>query len=337
MSGTRIDVARAQGLLPSGNGAGALVLGAGAGHALCAAYPAARFVQPMQPDHDRMAATGLAVLPDPADVTGPVDLAVIALPRARALGHAWIAAAAGRLGPGGLLAVDGAKTDGVDSVFRALRGRLQDVATLTKAHGRVIAGGVPDDMLADMMPAATMAAPGFCTAPGVFSADGVDPGSAALAAALPGDLGGTLADLGAGWGWLSAQILARPGVTALHMVEADHAALQAARANVTDPRAEAHWADATLWQPPVPLDAVVTNPPFHSGRAADPALGRAFIVAAARMLAPRGALWLVANRHLPYEATLESLFAEWRTVDTPPGFKILHATRPRKSPPGARP
>ena len=46
------------------------------------------------------------------------------------------------------------------------------------------------------------------------------------------------------------------------------------------------------------LDFVVMNPPFHDGGAEDKALGVAFIEAAARMLARRGACWLVANRHL---------------------------------------
>lgn len=330
-------MALAEGLLPAGDGRRVLVVGARADHAVCAAYPRAQFVQPLQPDHDDMTTAGLAVVPGPADVSGPFDLAVIVLPRARALGHAWAAAAAARLGPGGVLAMDGAKTDGVDSLFRALRGRLSDTAALTKGHGRIFAGRVGPDRLADLAPGDMSAAPGFRTAPGLFSADGIDPGSAALASVLPADLGGAVADLGAGWGWLSAQILARDGVTALHMVEADHAALEAARANVTDPRAVAHWADARAWRSPAPLDAVVMNPPFHTGRAAEPALGQAFIATAARVLGPRGGLWLVANRHLPYEESLESLFAEWRTVDTPPGFKILHAARPRKSRIGANP
>jgi len=337
MSGARIEAALAQGLLPATTGLRVLIVGAGARHALCDVYPAARFVQPVQPDHDAMAAAGLDVGPDMAAVDELFDLAVIALPRARALAQDWIAKAAGRLVPDGVLAVDGAKTDGVDSLFRALRGRLDATETLTKAHGRVFAGRVGDDRLDDLSADHMKAAPGFRTGPGVFSADGIDPGSAALAAALPADLGGAVADLGAGWGWLSAQILARDGVTALHMVEADHASLTAARANVDDPRAQAHWADATAWHPPAPLDVVVTNPPFHAGRAADPALGQAFIAAAARTLSPRGALWLVANRHLPYEATLESRFAEWRMVDSLPGFKILHASRPRLARKGARP
>ena len=57
------------------------------------------------------------------------------------------------------------------------------------------------------------------------------------------------------------------------------------------------------------MDAVVMNPPFHTGRTAEPGLGQAFITAAARLLAPQGQLWMVANRHLPYETALGGQFA----------------------------
>lgn len=336
MSVSRLETACAQGLVPTDPAMRVLVIGAGADHPATTLWPDAVFVQPLQPDHDRLAGAGLRTVPDFSGVDGSFDVSVLILPRARARAATWAAAAAARLVPGGVFAVDGMKTDGIDSFHRALRGRLLATDTLTKAHGRVFAGRVGDDRLADLAAPPTTAAPGFQTAPGVFSADSVDPGSAALAAALPVALRGHVADLGAGWGWLSAQILARDGVTALHMVEADHMALQAARANITDPRAQAHWADATAWAPPVPLNAVVMNPPFHTGRAAQPALGQAFITAAARMLSPQGALWLVANRHLPYETTLDTLFTEWRMLDSPPGFKIMHATRPRTTRKGTR-
>lgn len=337
MSVSRLETACAQGLVPADTLLRVLVIGAGADHPAARIWPGAHFVTPIQPDHDRLAAAGCKVAPDLSSVVGPFDLAVLAMPRARARATAWVASAAALLEPGGRLAVDGAKTDGIDSLYRALRTRLVATDTLTKGHGRIFSGRIGGDRLTDLTPPAMAAAPGFQTAPGVFSADGIDAGSAALAAALPAALRGRVADLGAGWGWLSAQILARDGVTALHMVEADHMALQAARANVPDPRAQAHWADATAWQAPVPLDAVVMNPPFHTGRAPDASLGQAFIAAAARLLAPQGGLWLVANRHLPYETTLETLFSEWRMLDSPTGFKILHATRPRTARKGPRP
>jgi 16S rRNA (guanine1207-N2)-methyltransferase len=73
------------------------------------------------------------------------------------------------------------------------------------------------------------------------------------------------------------------------------------------------------------------NPPFHAGRAADPGLGRAMIEAAARALSPQGQLWLVANRHLPYEAALAELFRQVEEIGGDGGFKLLRAGLPLKA------
>ena len=83
-------------------------------------------------------------------------------------------------------------------------------------------------------------------------------------------------------------MLKRPGVSELHLVEAEADALACARRNVADPRAAFHWADATRFHPGRAMDFVVMNPPFHGGRAADPALGAAFIRQAAAILQPAG-------------------------------------------------
>ncbi len=83
-------------------------------------------------------------------------------------------------------------------------------------------------------------------------------------------------------------------------------------------------ADATRFRPARPADFVVMNPPFHTGRAADPALGQAFLTAAAGMLNPDGTLWLVANRTLPYDRVLTTLF---RHVEDLPGTSAYRLTR----------
>jgi 16S rRNA (guanine1207-N2)-methyltransferase len=73
---------------------------------------------------------------------------------------------------------------------------------------------------------------------------------------------------------------------------------------------------------------IVSNPPFHAQDRADrPELGQRFIAAAAHALAPRGRLWLVANRHLPYEESLGTHFATVRTVAQAEGFKVVEAVR----------
>lgn len=281
-------------------------------------------VQPMAPDHAALAAQGWRVGLRPE---GPAETVVVFLPRARDQARARLAEAVAHLAPGSSLWVDGQKTDGIDAMLREMRGLACVDNVESKAHGKIFrvtgAGALPAAWAAhDLTPA-----PGFVTRAGVFSADGIDPGSALLAAHLPERLPSRMVDLGAGWGWLSAQILARPGVEVLHLVEADATALDCARRNVTDLRARFHWADAMQFSLPEPVNGVVMNPPFHAGaRAPDARIGAGFIAAAARLLTGAGQLWMVANRHLPYEATLETNFAQVAEIGGDSRFKIIHAT-----------
>ena len=255
--------------------------------------------------------------------------AVVCLPRSKSDARALIARAMEvTQGP---VVVDGQKTDGVDSVLKDMRKRVPLSAPISKAHGKLFWCDKADvAAFEDWRAGPAMTPGGFWTAPGVFSADGIDPASSILAAALPEDLGRQVADLGAGWGFLSAHVLTRESVEAVHLVEADYMALECAKRNVGDPRAVFHWADATAWQSPVPMDAVVMNPPFHVSRQADPSLGRAFIEAASRLLQPRGQLWMVANRHLPYEEALKSRFGNVIEIAGDARFKLFHAQRPLK-------
>lgn len=290
-----------------------------------------RLITPHAPDHAAFAGAGLATSVTLAE---PSAAAVVCVPRSKTEGRDLIArACAATSGP---VIVDGQKTDGIDSLLRELRGRVDLSEALSKGHGKIAWFPSPGDALADWRAApAILQAEGrdWRTLPGVFSADGIDPASALLADSLPAGLKGVMVDLGAGWGYLSARLLARaPGLAALHLVESDARALDCARANVTDPRAMFHWADATRPLPRMLVDAVVMNPPFHQGRAARPQLGAAFIKAAAQMLKPSGQIFLVANRHLPYEAALAAAFRKVTELPGSAAFKLVHAEGPIKAP-----
>jgi len=290
-------------------------------------------VQGFRPVHDAFATQGYLVSPDipqTDDQAGAYTAALVCLTRAKAETRALLAQAVAAVGDGGLVIVDGQKTDGVDSTLRDLRARVQVSAPVSKSHGKLFSFRAGQEVLADWRAEPAEIDGGFRTIAGVFSADGADKGSAMLAQALPEKMPSRIIDLGAGWGFLSRAVLARTGVKELHLVEAEAAALNCARHNIDDPRASFHWADATTFKLDRGVDAVVCNPPFHTAREADPGLGIAFLSAAARLLASHGTLWLVANRHLPYDRTLTTLFREVEEIGGDAAFRLIRAARPVK-------
>ena len=166
---------------------------------------------------------------------------------------------------------------------------------------------------------------GLWSQPGIFSWDRLDPGSALLIETLPA-LSGRGADFGCGIGVLSHAALRSPKVKGLTLIDVDRRAVEAATRNVDDPRAILRWADLrTGPQGLANLDFVVMNPPFHQGGIEDQGLGQGFVATAAKALRRGGALWLTANRHLPYEGVLKPLFGRVELRAEARGFKVFEA------------
>ena len=123
-------------------------------------------------------------------------------------------------------------------------------------------------------------------------------------------------------------MLAGPKVKRLVLIDNDRRAIEAARRNIDDPRAMFEWADATGGDVALEgLDFVVMNPPFHDGGAEDRALGQRFIQRACQVLRRSGSLWMVANRHLPYEAILGPLFTTVERRAAGGGYKVFEARK----------
>lgn len=279
------------------------------------------FSHGFKPEVDAWAARGALDWDD-----SPVTAAIVRTSRVRALTLALLHQAIGAVPEGAPVIVDGDKTDGVEAILKACRKEFAVGEVFSKAHGKCFSFPAPKHAPEGWRLTARDV-DGFVTYPGVFSSDAVDPGSRLLADHLDG-VKGRVCDLGAGWGFLSRAVLS-DAVTSVDLVEAEGLSLRAARQNVTDPRATFHYADATTWTGG-PFDWVISNPPFHTGRKGDPELGQAFIATAARVLTPQGRLRLVANRHLPYEATLRELFAESVVLADQGGYKVIEARKPRR-------
>ena len=270
------------------------------------------------------------------DITGTFALTLLDITRDRDQNRALIARAWTHTEPGGHIVLSGNKTDGIDALAKEARAHLNLVGSMAKSHGKVIWIERTDD-LPDVIETwrklgtLSLNEDGFLTAPGMFSHARVDKGSKLLARALPAKLGSHVVDLGAGWGYLASQVLNNQAVKHIDLIEASAAAIGAARANVTDARAHFHWVNAlTMGGLTDLVDTVVMNPPFHTGRAADPALGQGFIETARGCLKPGGTLYMVANRQLPYEATLQAGFRSVSELASEGGFKVIAAHGPRR-------
>ena len=297
--------------------------------------------QPFKPEADRLQRIGVTLLDEEALPAASYPLVLLLPPRQREEARALQAKACAAVTPGGTVAIAASNDEGGKTREAELKQLAGSVGTLSKFHCRVAwarpqaldaalagqwrAGDRPRTVSSAQVPGG-----GFRSRPGVFAWDRVDAASRLLADMLPVDLQGRVADFGAGWGYLSMQVLARcPKVTSLDLYEADARALALAGENLADASVPVsrHWHDVAAGVAER-FDAIVCNPPFHAlGRGDRPDIGRAFIAAAAQALKPRGSLWLVANRHLPYEDALGSGFAATTTLKQEGGFKIVHAVK----------
>jgi 16S rRNA (guanine1207-N2)-methyltransferase len=306
-------------------------------------FPTRQFVckQGFRPFADALQRDGLAVTPI-EDSSDAFSLVMVLPPRQRDEARALLARAVLRTAEDGIVIACMLNNEGARSGESDLARLLGPVHSLSKHHCRVFwATACADKLDRALLDAwSTLDAPRpigdgrFVSRPGLFAWDRIDAASALLASVLPNDLARRGADLGAGYGYLSVEVLSRcPRVTALDLYEAESRALELAKINLVssehrDGALEFYWHDVTTGLPHR-YDFIVSNPPFHQGRADQPELGRAFIIAASDALLPGGRLWLVANRHLAYESTLAEKFASVRSVIVQDGFKILEAIKAR--------
>jgi len=326
-----------------------------------AARPGLICEQSFKPEADALSRSGWQVRdPETADDAARAALVLALPPRQRAEARALLARAVALCAPGGVVVACMANDEGAKSGEADLKALAGLSGSLSKQHCRVFWSRIEradidradtdqtradqtrvdharvDRALRDDWRALDAPRPildgRFVSRPGVFAWDRIDPASALLAAHLPADLRGQAADLGCGYGYLATALLQRcPDIVALDLYEAEARALALARRNL-QPFADRaalgfHWHDVASGLPRR-YDTIVSNPPFHAqGRADRPDIGRAFIASAADALNPGGRLWLVANRHLPYEQTLDARFGEVRVVAQHDGFKVIEAAK----------
>lgn len=304
-----------------------------------ARFPAAGLAcqQTFKPKADLLVDRGFALVR--ADER-PLDLAILLATKHKEENLFLLAQAANRLREGGAAVCACANDTGAASLEKRFSELFGGVESFCKRKCRVFSARKSERLDRELLgewlgKGEWQKIPGteLVGRPGIFSWQKIDPGSALLAGHLPADLSGRGADLGAGYGYLSHALLRRgqQRIEALHLFEAEALALEAAERNLATwagaTRLHYHWHDVTAGLPANHFHWIVMNPPFHSGREVDFALGQQFIEAAAAGLRPGGRLFLVANRQLPYEQQLRRQFRKIATLAEEQGFKVIMAEK----------
>ncbi|MEZ5947090.1 MAG: class I SAM-dependent methyltransferase [Hyphomonas sp.] len=291
-----------------------------------------------KPDHDALKSAGFDVLPPETEDFAPAALTIILPPRQRDEMRALFARALRDAPMGGVVIASlpntlGAKTG--EKILAELAGVTQALSKhKCRAFWAVKTEGwnaqLAEEWIAFDAPQETE--DGLWSRPGLFSWDRIDAGSELLADSVPEWIRGRGADFGAGQGFLAREVLSNcPHVESMELYEAEFRALACQRLNLEGhDNWTQHWADATHDAPKAEYDFIVMNPPFHTGRADAASLGQNFIRAAADALKTGGTLWLVANRHLPYETVLSECFKAHEMLEDDGGYKIIRAEKPKR-------
>lgn len=272
--------------------------------------------------------------------SGPYTQAVVHLQKGRDATWQGLAEAWRRLAEGARLLLVGGNQLGVKSAIKRLAAELDGppVIAANRARARVAVwrrdrGDGPRE--APTLPVA--AAPPddafqLRSAPGVFSADAVDPGTALLLAHLAElDAPERVFDPGCGLGALGLAALRRWPEAEAVLADVDRRAVDCSHRNAVelglDRRARIEWWDAVSEPPPLDrCDLVLLNPPFHSGVPVDLQPARSMFRAVGDVLSPGGRALIVANRTLPWERDLRDL-GRLRQLEDAKGYKVLELTR----------
>ncbi len=277
----------------------------------------------------------------PADTT--VDVAALLLPKGRAvaLQHIWDAYRT--LKPGGRFFIAGANAEGAKTYIRYAEDLFGPIAIRAYRKGCRVGAAVKSTQ-AQPIPSRFqrpwLAHDHFqrfevdvrgnrlylYARPGVFSWDRLDTGTGALLTVMQIDADDHVLDLGCGVGIVGTAAAKLAPHGKVLMLDADINAVVSSRATVEAngiTNAMVELSDCASVVVEQDFDVVLTNPPFHQGKATQYDAAYQFIRDAGRLLRPGGRFYLVANRFIPYEDAIRQCLGQVDTIHEDRRFKVL--------------
>lgn len=166
----------------------------------------------------------------------------------------------------------------------------------------------------------------FETRDGVFSRDGIDPGSRLLLDSVTISSGARVLDIGCGYGFLGIACAKMAPQGEVAMVDVSARAVACTTKNIAINKvqnASAGVSDLYEALEGKIFDLILSNPPFHEGnQTAWPLIDGAF-----ERLTPEGALMLVVMRAGAYIKRIEAVFGQADIVAETGGYTVLRAKK----------
>jgi 16S rRNA (guanine1207-N2)-methyltransferase len=160
--------------------------------------------------------------------------------------------------------------------------------------------------------------------PGIFSFDRLDAGTSFLLENLSIPAGAHLLDLGCGYGIIGI-LGGISGAATIDLVDVNLLAIAAAQENFTQysfVNSRVLPSDALQAVQDRQYTLILSNPPFHSGKAVDYQMAKAFIDQSWRQLEPGGQFALVANQFIRYDQLMQPLFKHVELIAQNQGYKV---------------
>jgi 16S rRNA (guanine1207-N2)-methyltransferase len=271
---------------------------------------------------------------------GPYQGVTLRIPRGKEELSMSLSAACSVLRKAGWLLVYGARDEGIQAAQKPLSVLFSRVETMAVGgRCRVLRGSglrseFPDrPCLEDWK---VIASPGhpelpgeWVSYPGVFAHGRLDEGTRLLLGALPGlPAEARLLDYGCGTGVVGYVASKRGKKLQVDLLDVDAVALEAASQNFPEASLLLH--DGL---PPVgsgPYDAILSNPPFHRGKAEDPGMILSLISGSGALLSRDGSLVLVAQKRLALEADLSRHFKDVEALSDDRTFRVWRGRDARR-------
>lgn len=266
-----------------------------------------------------------SILPAQASAFGA---AVIDLPKSRKLAQRWLLEAWHALHPTGWLFLAGANDQGIQPVIKDASQLFGPPTILDYKKGsRVVRftrtastslpewasqPGVAPGSWYELDIQIPQGAYHLHSLPGIFSFDRLDDGTRLLLEHLKIAPQAQVLDLGCGYGILGL-VAAQNGAAQVDLVDASLLAVAAAQRNLemyNIQNARALPSDALQSVQGQQYDLIISNPPFHAGKAIEYQMTRAFIHHSSQALQPGGRMLLVANRFIRYNTIMTEYFSQ---------------------------